>query len=193
MADQRDELVVDAQVLKALAHPIRTQLLSSLRRQGAATATQLARRLDLDSGTTSYHLRQLAAAGLIVEDDTRGNQRDRWWKSAYRTTRFDDLETARAEPELTATYLHSIVRLNTDELLRYLDALPTMPKSWQKAAGMNDTSLDLTPAELAGLLAEIEAVVERYRPPEGAEPRRGARTVVVQFNGFPRTSAESDG
>lgn len=189
MAEDRRELVVDARVLKALGHPIRTQLLSSLRRDGPGTASELGRRLNLDSGTTSYHLRQLAAAGLIEEDDTRASRRDRWWRSAYRTTRFDDLETARAEPELTATYLHNIVRLNTDELLRALDALPTMPAAWQRASGMNDTSLSLTAAELGRLMAEIEGVVERYRTADDAQPRRGARTVVVQWNGFARVTS----
>jgi DNA-binding transcriptional ArsR family regulator len=183
--DARDELVIDASVLRALAHPIRTQLLSSLRRRGPSTATLLAQQLDLDTGTTSYHLRQLAASGLIAEDSTRGNQRDRWWKAAHRTTRFDDIETARNEPELTATYLHNIVRLNTDELLRFVDALPTLPRSWQKAATMNDTALQLTPSDLTHLLEEIDGVIDRYRT-SGDKPRRGARTVVLHVNGFPR-------
>jgi DNA-binding transcriptional ArsR family regulator len=180
-----DDLVINAAYLRALAHPIRTQLLSALRRHGPATATGLAQRLNLDTGTTSYHLRQLAANGLIVEDETQGNQRDRWWKSAHRRTRFDDLATADAEPELATTFLHNIARINTEDLLRHIDGLPTLPKAWQRAAQMNDLSMQLTPNQLTRLLADIDEVVERYRA-EAQVPRRGARTVVVQWNGFPR-------
>lgn len=183
--DADDVVVVDGTVLKALAHPIRTQLLSSLRRQGPGTATALAQRLNLDSGTTSYHLRRLAAAGLIAEDESRGSRRDRWWRAAQQRTVFDSLALADENPDLANAYLHNVVRLNADELIRHVDALPTLPRAWQKASQLNDSALELTPAELTRLMAELDEVVERYRAAHkpGA---RGAHTVVVQFHGFPR-------
>lgn len=180
-----EALVLNAGLLRALAHPIRTQLLSALRRRGPATATTLAQQLGTDTGTTSYHLRQLAAHGLIVEDETQGNQRDRWWKAAHQRTVFNDLAAAAAEPEFTASYLHNIAQLNMADLLKYLDAAPTQPKAWQKAAGMNDTALELTPAELTRLMKEIDTLVERYRA-QHQPGKRGSRTVAVQYNGFPR-------
>jgi DNA-binding transcriptional ArsR family regulator len=48
------------QQLKALSHPVRVQMLGILRIDGPATATMLASRLGLNTGATSYHLRQLA-------------------------------------------------------------------------------------------------------------------------------------
>lgn len=179
------ELIVDADVLRALANPIRTQLLSALRRGGPGTATQLAERLRLDTGTTSYHLRRLASAGLIVEDSERGNHRDRWWKPAHPRTVFNDIDTTRAEPELATTFLHNIARLSGDEVLRYIDAAPTMPRAWQKVSGLNDTALELTPTELKRVLQEIDDVIERYRSEHKPEAR-GSHTVVIQYNGFPR-------
>jgi hypothetical protein len=63
-------------------------------------ATQLAQqRLGLNSGATSYHLRQLAAAGFIEEDSEWGNARERWWKSRYRSTWFTDKVLVDREPE----------------------------------------------------------------------------------------------
>ena len=50
-------VVPDATALKALAHPVRLRMLGMLRVDGPATATQLAARLGLNSGATSYHLR----------------------------------------------------------------------------------------------------------------------------------------
>jgi DNA-binding transcriptional ArsR family regulator len=181
---------LDARLLKALAHPIRTQILGTLRRGGPATATTLAQRLDLDSGTTSYHLRQLAAAGLVVEDDTRGNQRDRWWKAAHDRTNFDDPDAVVNEPELTTTFMHNVARTSQANLMHYIDALPTLPKAWRKAGSMNDLWMHLTPAELTAMMSEFEETMEKYKA-LGREPRKGTREVIVQVNGFPRVESKS--
>ena len=77
----------DAAGLKALAHPVRLRMLGMLRIDGPATATSLAARLGLNSGATSYHLRQLADHGFIVDDQERGNGRERWWRAAHASTR----------------------------------------------------------------------------------------------------------
>jgi DNA-binding transcriptional ArsR family regulator len=53
-------------------------MLESLQ-DGPATASMLARELGESSGATSYHLRALAAAGLVVEDLERRKGRERWW------------------------------------------------------------------------------------------------------------------
>jgi DNA-binding transcriptional ArsR family regulator len=80
-----DEEVVtpDARSLRGLAHPLRLQLLGLLRMDGPATATQLAERTGQSSGATSYHLRQLAAYGFVIEDlDRTTGRRDRYWRAA---------------------------------------------------------------------------------------------------------------
>ncbi len=65
--------------LRALAHPLRLQLLQVLSAEGPATASQLGRRLGESSGATSYHLRALHRAGM-VEDAEQRNGRERWWQ-----------------------------------------------------------------------------------------------------------------
>src|SRR5690348_9017820 len=65
--------------LRALAHPLRLQLLETLHVEGPATASQLARRLGESSGATSYHLRALHKAGMVEEAERR-NGRERWWQ-----------------------------------------------------------------------------------------------------------------
>ena len=64
--------------LRALSHPLRLRMLEVLR-EGPATASALGRRLGESSGATSYHLRALAKAG-VVEEDERGSKRERWWR-----------------------------------------------------------------------------------------------------------------
>ncbi len=87
MADLAPTITPSAAGLRALAHPTRLKMLMRLRVEGPATATTLARELSLNTGATSYHLRQLAEHGFIVEDAERGDARDRWWKAAHQSTR----------------------------------------------------------------------------------------------------------
>ncbi|HWH01466.1 MAG TPA: helix-turn-helix domain-containing protein, partial [Pilimelia sp.] len=71
--------------LRVLAHPLRSRLLGSLRVHGPQTATALAARLRTNTGAASYHLRQLAGAGLVAEETGRGRGRERWWRAAHRS------------------------------------------------------------------------------------------------------------
>ncbi len=56
--------------LRALAHPLRLRMLSLLNAR-SLSAAQLARELDIGHGLATYHLRQLARAGLVVLDSER--------------------------------------------------------------------------------------------------------------------------
>jgi DNA-binding transcriptional ArsR family regulator len=56
--------LTDQRVIKALAHPMRVQVLNVLE-QRAASPSEIADELDLPLGNVSYHVRQLAASGLI--------------------------------------------------------------------------------------------------------------------------------
>jgi len=58
--------VSDVSALRAVAHPVRLRMLSALTGT-AMSAADLARTLDLSHANASYHLRQLADAGEVVE------------------------------------------------------------------------------------------------------------------------------
>src|SRR3954447_14783318 len=64
---RRKEL--DAPALKALAHPLRVQILRTLEVRGQESVTGLAQELGETTGAVSYHLRQLARHGLVEEGD----------------------------------------------------------------------------------------------------------------------------
>ena len=78
--------VTDVRALRALAHPLRNRLLGQLRLDGPATASQLGRVVGESSGSTSYHLRQLAAYGFVEEVEGQGTARERWWRARHRMT-----------------------------------------------------------------------------------------------------------
>ena len=60
------EVETPTSTLRALAHPLRLQILSLLTGT-AMSAAELARELDVSQANASYHLRVLAGAGHVVE------------------------------------------------------------------------------------------------------------------------------
>jgi DNA-binding transcriptional ArsR family regulator len=71
----------DARRWKALSHPLRQEILGHLSEHETATSTTIAKALGQNTGTTSYHLRVLADAGVIEEVTERAHGRERWWRS----------------------------------------------------------------------------------------------------------------
>ncbi|TCN29974.1 helix-turn-helix protein [Kribbella orskensis] len=177
---------LDAQLLRALAHPMRNRILGLLRLYGPATATTLADRLAVNTGATSYHLRQLAEAGLVVEDDSRGNARDRWWKSAHQGTDFDTSELLAEEPELALGFLHGIGQIYAENMFRAIDNLQTMTPEWREASLISDYLFQLRPDELTAMTTEIKAVLEKYSTDLTAPLPDGAEQVSVQIQAYPR-------
>lgn len=187
------EVRPDPRSLRALAHPLRLQLLGLLRADGPATASQLAVRTGQSSGATSYHLRQLAAYGFVIEDEDRGNARDRWWRAAHRTTRFDPPPDADEESKaLGEEYLRVVADAYARRLYSAIASLPTLAEDlgpgWERGFTMSDYPLRLTPEETAALIAALEELAERHRSDRletRAAAPEGAHRVVLQFQVIP--------
>src|SRR3954468_4033452 len=71
--------LTDPRAMRAYAHPVRLALVGLVRRPGPLTATQAAARLGESSGTTSFHLRQLAKYGFC-EEAGGGKGREKPWR-----------------------------------------------------------------------------------------------------------------
>lgn len=191
--ENRDDTRVvrlDHSQIRVLAHPLRLRLLGALRADGPATATMLARSLGTNTGATSYHLRQLAEVGLVIEDVDRAAGRQRWWRAAHQASSwqpgdFDDDPDASAA---SAWIQGHALRVVAEEAERWVAARRSYPQAWRDAAGFSDALLELTPQRLRALNDELGAVVERYRrEPNPAED--GTEQVLVLHAGFPRPAA----
>ncbi|NYV74882.1 transcriptional regulator [Streptomyces sp. UH6] len=183
-----DEVRLDAKGLRAMANPLRVQIVGLLRRHGPSTATRLAQRLGVNSGSASYHLRQLAEAGFVEELTDRGNARERWWRSAHRMTRFDDRELAAREPDATRAYLQSVADTYALRARQALGEVETMPAEWRGVFDMSDWGLRLTPGEAVALREELTAVLDRHRQEAteaAASAPAEARTVSVILHMLP--------
>ena len=180
--DPDKDLVLDTSTMKALSHPLRVQIVGILRRYGPATATTLAQRLGINTGATSYHLRQLAAYGLIVEDEAQGNARDRWWKAAHQRTY---LKSSDFRSDETTAYLTAIAEVHAANLRLAAQEAPTLSDEWRNAGAMNDYWLLLTPEQTAAMLEDLYEVVSRYRSHEDVDGApETARKVTVQLEAF---------
>ena len=87
----------DAKRWKAMSHPLRREMLRHLGEHGPATATTLAEAMGENTGTTSYHLRILADAGVIEEVPERAHGRERWWRTFPVDHREPDYDSLSAE------------------------------------------------------------------------------------------------
>jgi DNA-binding transcriptional ArsR family regulator len=173
--------------LRALSHPTRLKMLMLLRTEGPATATQLARELRLNTGATSYHLRQLAEHGFIVEDSERGDARDRWWKAAHRSTHANlDARTSEEEAESSEAYLHTVALMYTETLMQYAEERRYLPKPWQEASTTSDWHLRLTAERAEQLVETLMKLMDQWSQDEDDESVEGAADFVVNVNAFPR-------
>src|ERR671916_1466944 len=71
---------VGPEALRGLAHPLRVRIIDLLNTHGPLTASRLAGLVGESSGSTSYHLRQLAKHGFVHEVEGKGTARERWWE-----------------------------------------------------------------------------------------------------------------
>ncbi|WP_406642287.1 winged helix-turn-helix domain-containing protein [Amycolatopsis sp. WGS_07] len=187
MSSERHTRQLDAQTLRALAHPLRMELLDLLTIDGPATATGLAKRVGESSGTTSWHLRQLAGTGLVVEDPGRGSKRERWWRAAQDSTRMSAADFVH-DPHMAGplmTFLHQLVDRRYREQAQFVAELPRWSDNWRDSSTLSSTQLSLTADEARRMIQEIEAVIDQYRRP--AAP--GDEAVIAHWAAFPRSTA----
>lgn len=153
-----------AESLKVLAHPLRSQLLSALRRGGPATATTLAAELGTNTGATSYHLRKLADVDLVT-DTGEGEGRRRLWQASTGLTSWEPSAFAGDEDAVTAlNWLgREHLRHFVDQQTHWLDVAATWPGEWQDATATSDDLVRLDAGEVLALREELWEVIQRYR------------------------------
>ncbi|MEE6260466.1 ArsR/SmtB family transcription factor [Plantactinospora sonchi] len=176
----RDEVRLDSTSLRGLAHPLRVRMLNLLREEGPATATTLAQRLRQSTGTTSYHLRQLAQYGFVAEETGRGSGRERWWRAVHRGTVLEG-DVGRAAAEDTETYMRAVGALYAERVDRWLNEIVDVPVEWRGKSTLSDWRFRLTPDEAGELYDALHEVLGRYRRDDPDTPAPAdAQPYVVQ-------------
>lgn len=180
--------VADLDSLKALAHPLRVQIIEALSTYGPHTASTLADRLGESSGATSYHLRQLEKHNYVREVADRGTGRERWWERVpgpiqIGSPEFDDSAASKAASRVVMReWLHHREAGVRDIVDRGMEELPS---HWLEATVLHSASLHVTAPQLTELNEAIIDLITEFTTRYRGQRVPGSRPVQVQYFGFP--------
>ncbi|MFJ4225760.1 ArsR/SmtB family transcription factor [Microbacterium sp. NPDC089695] len=170
MTNTRESRNLDAGALKALAHPLRVRIFNLLSERGAQTASSLAALVGETSGSMSYHLRALAAHGLIQEVEGRGTARERWWELPKGSVYLPGPGESQTPSNRAAAQIvtSEFFRQRHETLMAYIERpVAQVPEEWRDVGLITTSYLDLTIEQMTEVSAElrefIDRVTERYR------------------------------
>ncbi|ALG11337.1 winged helix-turn-helix domain-containing protein [Kibdelosporangium phytohabitans] len=181
--------VRDAALMRALAHPLRAELLTYLMAVGPRTASECATAVGSTASNCSWHLRQLAGFGL-VERAEGGNSRDKPWRATQVGLEFEEFSP---DPATHAAQL-AVLGANAagDQVLtqRFVDSVDVLEPEWQRTSGLNTYSLRVNAAELAELTMAIDSLLRPYVTTIRPDAPPDARPVHASWRAFPRIEAD---
>jgi DNA-binding transcriptional ArsR family regulator len=188
MAEEREGLrISDPRVMRALAHPARIEIVEHLNTTGeSVTATECARLVGLSPSATSYHLRELAKYGLVEQAPSRGDGRERVWRSTTAHLQIlgedQEPETLAAEQAIVDLYLDR----DASRLREWMAGRESEDPQWREVGAIMGNTLLLTAEELTHVIKQVRELVEPYQMRERlADPPAGAREAKVNFIAFP--------
>jgi DNA-binding transcriptional ArsR family regulator len=192
--DTGRRVVSDLDALRALAHPQRSAILKLLMSGAPRTATECAAVVGASPSACSYHLRELERFGFVERDDQSPTAepvdgRVRRWRATAVGFTLGGQPLSDATPEERAVYAAVLGadRVENERLAReFVESVVTLPEAWQDAATFGTYELALTAAELNELIRRIDDLLRPHRVGVKRRPAKGARTVHVALDAFPR-------
>lgn len=152
--------VTDPERIRALAHPLRLELLEFLHDVPQATATECADRLGESVASCSFHLRMLEKYGYIERAERRG--REKPWRAVIGGW---DLHPDAGVPGS----VHAVAELAVLYLAREEQRIRTFfaqadrePEEWLLASTLSASSFWATVEEMTELSSQIQALTERF-------------------------------
>jgi DNA-binding transcriptional ArsR family regulator len=153
--------ITDPQRIRALAHPLRIDLLDLLGTLGEATATECAEHTGASVASCSFHLRMLAKYGYVEPAEPRG--REKPWRLVSRsrsvTADWDDPSSVAAAEE----YATLTVEREFDRVRSWIRQAADEPPEWVEATVITTSSLWLTREELAEISRRIVDSAAPYK------------------------------
>jgi DNA-binding transcriptional ArsR family regulator len=160
--------------MRALAHPVRIELLRVLREP--RTATECAEALGESPQSCSYHLRTLAKYGF-VERAPAANGKERPWRKVKTGLNWSASTDPEASRALSSTFLARDMR-------RLHEYLADPDEDWPEPM-YSQMNLRVTYDEAAELGSRIFDLLEPYFPPNRPDAPEGAREISLVSFGVP--------
>src|SRR3954452_3103303 len=190
--ERRPELH-DPRVLRAIAHPVRSRILTELDAHGSLRAADVAQVLGIPANQASFHLRQLARVGLVEEDPAAArDKRDRVWRAAEAAgydVSIGEVERAPGGKAASAVFrrtkaawAHQLVEIVYGE-----DRTPGIHRA------VTEQAVRLTKEEARQLTEALVDVVDEWRQLNQGSDDDGRRTyhVLQMVQPFPDQPIES--
>jgi DNA-binding transcriptional ArsR family regulator len=189
-----ERVVSDPLALRALAHPIRQQLLGLVGREGTITGAEAARQLGISQALASHHLRQLAKYGFVESAET-DDHRVRPWRVTSTSTY---VRPVVAEGRDASDILQRMaVERAVGEFLDWQQHRAELGDEWIEPTDIANGLLYLTAAELAEFRAALKALIEplvaRRRVGQHADRPPDAQPVSFLFLAMPIPRTEHGG
>jgi len=174
--DQPRELT-DPKAMRALAHPLRMELLDLFGFHQTLTATQASELLGESPANCAFHLRTLAKYGFIREAGG-GRGRERPWTRVDQSVR---ITSHQADPQaaLAADELGRVLLDRWLEKARKVFGAPNRVPGWDNASGWTHSHAFLTPDETEAVMKDMRRLLQRYvdRSDDPAARPPGSRPV----------------
>lgn len=171
--------------MRALAHPTRQAILQRLQTGGPATASQVSEVVNSSPSACSFHLRALAAVGLVEEDPAapaRGRRRP------WRAVPFDLDWRSGADPDGDEAATAVVDAIEADlraRKARSRAANADYPPQWRDTIGTDHLVIEVTAEELARLRWAIRSLVEATQRSGRSTHTPGAQAVDVVVDYVP--------
>lgn len=173
--NRENEQSMTTAMLKAMANPIRRDLLLALAKVDYARATDLAKDLNLPANSVSFHLRVLSDADLI-EESTEGarDKRDRVWKSKQLSLSVGGPEHPVEDEALSSAILSALVADQQILLNRLVHWLPDYlsGRDVNSHGTFSRARMRLTEEQFDELINKIQVLIEETRKIESSEDTR---------------------
>lgn len=161
MANPYGDIELDAQGMRALAHPVRLAILNRLQVEERNTATGLSKHVGATPSVTSWHLRHLAKHGLVRDSARQGSGRERWWEAAGRG--FRSVVTDEPSRHAAQALLGALAQVEGDLVGDWeREVRPQLDLPWFMVSGRANTTVLVTLAELEGIESAIEQLLTPY-------------------------------
>lgn len=158
--------VTSADTLRTMASPIRMRILGTLRVNGEQIVGSISEQLGEAPGAISYHLGQLAGAGLVEKvKSPDGDRRKSWWRACQSAIRLGRSgENGEAEDAKAMDMFRRSAALSYEMAYeRFLDKLPELPREWADTCTSDDHVLNLTVEEMRLMVGELNEVIRRWQ------------------------------
>jgi DNA-binding transcriptional ArsR family regulator len=170
--------ISDPKAIRALAHPLRLDLLQVLGASGPATAAQCGRLLGVSQASCSFHLRQLAKYGFVQEGGPGRDRRERQWRLT--NPRLSVRTGTGGDVAVRQEIARVVVQHEMQAILEYTQRQVGTDPEWQHKAGFVTGMAVLSPDEAAAVKEQWIALLAPYiatAEAEGSSIQPGQRHV----------------